>query len=273
MKKLLSEKSPENIAKKGVENILSDNPNIVDVLLGRKNLRLVNSDKLVQDVQKRVWGALKNDFQYTNVTKDSEEFLHKHLLENISMAILYVDLVGSTNMVMNLPHKQLAAIISSFAQEMAYVIKQHNGLVLKFVGDAVIGYFTEREKISVADIAVTCAEAMIRVIKLGINPLLKQYDYPDLKIKIGIDYGENTIIRYGDDKESHVDILGQPMNMASKIQNLAYPDQILISGDVYERLGPTIQEYFRKFDLKKEIWNYKNKVSGKQYLVYTYFGK
>ncbi|MDX1595541.1 MAG: adenylate/guanylate cyclase domain-containing protein [Nitrosopumilaceae archaeon] len=264
--------SSEALAQKGVENILSNSPNIVDILLGRKNLRLVNSDKLVEEVQKRVWGALKNDFQYTNVTKDSEEFLHKNVLENVPMAVLYVDLVGSTNMVMNLPHKQLAAIISSFAQEMAYVIKQHNGLVLKFVGDAVIGYFTERDRISVADIAVTCAESMIRVLKLGINPLLKQYDYPDLRVKIGIDYGENTIIRYGDDKESHVDILGQSMNMASKIQNLAVPDQILITGEIYDKLSPTIKEYFNLLKGKTN-WKYKNKITGKPYLVYTYVGK
>ncbi len=267
----MNKESREVIAKKGVENILSEEPNVVDVLLGRENLELVNQSELVEEVQKRVWGALKQDFQYTNVTKDSEEFLSKNILSNVTMAVMYVDLVGSTDMVINLPHRQLAAIVSSFAQEMAYVIKQHNGLVLKFVGDAVIGYFVVRDNIDVADVAVTCAESMIKVIKLGINPLLKQYDYPDLQIKIGIDYGENIIIRYGDDKESHLDILGQSMNMAAKIQDLAYPDQILIGGDVYDKLSPSIQEYFEKFKVKD--WNYKNKLTGKIYSVYSYVGK
>ena len=35
---------------------------------------------------------------------------------------------------------------------------------------------------------------MITVIKNGINPILSQYDYPDLGVKIGIDEGENVII-------------------------------------------------------------------------------
>ena len=34
---------------------------------------------------------------------------------------------------------------------------------------------------------------MITVIKNGINPILSQYDYPDLGVKIGIDEGENVI--------------------------------------------------------------------------------
>ncbi|MDH3313821.1 MAG: hypothetical protein OEM28_11860 [Nitrosopumilus sp.] len=58
---------------------------------------------------------------------------------------MYVDLVGSAQMVMDLPQKQLAMIVSSFAQEMGYVIKQHNGYILKSVGDAVIGYFAEKD--------------------------------------------------------------------------------------------------------------------------------
>ena len=40
---------------------------------------------------------------------------------------------------------------------------------------------------------------MITVIKNGINPILNQYDYPDLAIKIGIDEGENVIVQYGHD--------------------------------------------------------------------------
>ena len=41
---------------------------------------------------------------------------------------------------------------------------------------------------------------MLIVIKDGINPILNQYDYPELSIKIGIDEGENLIIQYRHDK-------------------------------------------------------------------------
>ena len=43
------------------------------------------------------------------------------------------------------------------------------------------------------DKTVQCANSMITVIKNGINPILSQYDYPDLGVKIGIDEGENVI--------------------------------------------------------------------------------
>ena len=273
---LNSDNSTKDMAKKGLDNLLSSkNQNIVDVMLGRNNMQMVSSDVLIEEVQKRVWSALKQDQQYSDVITDSDMFLREHVFSSVKMIVMYVDLVGSTQMVMDLPQKQLAMIISSFAQEMGYVIKQHNGYILKFVGDAVIGYFAEKDGVDdIADSSVSCAESMLKVVKTGINPVLQQYDYPDLAIKIGIDFGENTIIRYGDsEEESHVDLLGPSMNMAAKIQGHAQPDQILIGGEVFEKLDPTIMEYFEKIKWKEGEWNYRNKVTGKIYPVYAYVGK
>lgn len=266
--------SGKKVAKQGLDNLLSKNPNIVDILLGRENISVVKTEDLVLEVQKRVWRSLKQGFQYEDIENESDEFLRQNVFSSKKMFVLYVDLVGSTQMVLELPQKQLAVIISSFAQEMAYIIKQHNGFVLKFVGDAVIGYFVEQEGNSVAETAVSCAEAMVKVLKVGINPILEQYNYPELKIKIGIDFGENTIIRYGnDEKKSHVDLLGPSMNMAAKIQGRALPDQILIGNDVYDKLQSSIQEYFEKVVWKNKDWSYRNKTTDKIYPVYTYIGK
>lgn len=171
---------------------------------------------------------------------------------------MYVDLVGSTQITLDLPEDKVAIIITCFAQEMAQTIRHHGGLVLKFVGDAVIGYFpAEESQLQPADNAVMCAKSMISVIQNGINPILNQYDYPDLAVKIGIDYGENMIVRYGSDaKKSHVDILGPVMNIAAKIQSMAKANQILIGDDVYSRIHPTIQSGFEKAVWKNNEWKY-----------------
>lgn len=267
--------SAKNLAKQGLDNLLSgESQNIAEVLLERKNEQVVSSDMLVMDVQKRVYKSLKQSHQYSDIAKDSDKFLRENVFSSKFMIVMYVDLVGSTQMVLDLPQKQLAVIVSSFAQEMAYVIKQHNGFVLKFVGDAVIGYFVEKDQICIAYSAISCAESMLKVLKTGINPVLQQYDYPDLQIKIGIDFGENSIIRYGDnEEESHVDLLGPSMNMAAKIQGKAQPDQILIGDEVYKKVDPTIQEYFKLLKWKDNEWNYRNKVVGKIYPVHAYVGK
>jgi len=265
----------ENSTKQKQKTIsYGSSPNIVDLLMGKKGERVVDSETLIKETQKRVWAALKKGYEYAGTFEDSERFLRNNVFSKTDMMVLYVDLIGSTSMTLELPEEKIATIISSFAQEMANVIRQHNGYVLKFVGDAVIGYFVaEQDSLIKADTAVDTAKSMITAIEKGINPILNQYDYPDLMVKIGIDFGNNLVVRYGGDKEkSPVDLMGPAMNIAAKIQSLARPNQILIGDDVYTRLHPSTQKTFERVIWKDDEWKYRSRVTGEIYQVYEYKG-
>ena len=252
----------------------ASSPNVVDLLMGKQGEKVVDSETLIMETQKRIWAALKKGYEYAGNFEDSENFLRKNVFSRIDMMVLYVDLVGSTRMTLELPEEKIATIISSFAQEMASVIRQHNGYVLKFVGDAVVGYFVaEQNSLITADKVVDAAKSMITVIEKGINPILNQYDYPDLMVKIGIDFGNNLVVRYGVDKEkSPVDLMGPAMNIAAKIQSLARPNQILIGDDVYTRLHPSAQKTFEPIIWKHDEWKYRSRITGEIYQVYEYKG-
>ena len=247
-------------------------PDVADMLLEQKGEKVMDSETMIMETQKRVWGALKKGYEYTGVTNESEKFLSCHVFKKINIIALYVDLVGSTTMTLELPAEKLATIISSFSQEMASVIRQHKGLVLKFVGDAVIGYFNaEDNTLLVSDNAVNCAKSMMTVIEKGINPILNQYDYPDLMVKIGVDYGQSIVVRYGSNETtSHVDLMGPVMNISSKIQGRAKPNQILIGQDVFQRIHPTTQKNFKEKIWEKDEWKFRSRLTGEIYKVYEY---
>ena len=248
--------------------------NVVDMLLSKDKQQTLDSDTMILETQKRVWGALKKGYEYSGIIDESDQFLRKNVFSKLDMVVLYVDLVGSTTMTLEMPEEKIAIIISSFSQEMASVIRQHNGYVLKFVGDAVIGYFVgENNGLLASDNAVSCAKSMISIIEKGINPILNQYDYPDLMVKIGADFGQNIVVRYGADvKNSHVDLMGPAMNIASKIQNMAKPNQILIGDDIYQRLHPSTQKDFILTGWNKDEWKYRSRITGAIYSVYEFKG-
>jgi class 3 adenylate cyclase len=253
-------------------NTTDQNPPIVDMLLSRNVEKTLDSETMILETQKRVWGALKKGYEYLGVVDESDQFLRKHVFSKLDMVVLYVDLVGSTTMALELPSEKIAVIMSSFAQEMAAVIRQNNGYVLKFVGDAVIGYFVaEGNSLLTSDNAVNCAKSMITVIQKGINPILNQYDYPDLLVKIGVDFGQNIVVRYGSDqKNSHVDLMGPAMNIAAKIQNMAKPNQILIGGDVHKRIHPSSQKNFHEIIWRNDEWKYRSRLTGQIYQVFEF---
>jgi adenylate cyclase len=244
---------------------------IVDMMLGGGRTGILDSESLIKETQKRVWSSLKKGYEYDYSVDESDTFLRKHVSQKVHMIVMFVDLVGSTNMTLLLPPEKLGIIISSFSQEMRSVIRHHGGYVLKYVGDAVIGYFiAEETSLVVADNAVNCAKTMIDIIERGINPILSEYDYPELRVKIGMDFGENVIVRYGSDEaRSHVDILGPAVSIAAKITALSKPNQILVGQDIYEKLHPNLKSHFEVVDWPENHWSYQDKKTGKLYQVYA----
>jgi len=251
------------------------NPNMLDILLSKNSDKTIDSATLIKNVQTRIDNALDKGYEYVRVIDSSEQFLRKNVFEQINMAVLYVDIVGSTKMSMTLSPDKLSTIISSFSQEMSYVIEQFQGYVLKFVGDAVIGYFVENETTQIPAVynAVGCAESMIKVVKQGINPILvEKAGISEISIKIGIDFGSNVVVRYGaDEKQAYVDLLGPTMNVASKIQNLAKPNQIIVGQEAYDKLDLYMQKFFSDMtdELVYPLQHYPNK-QDEIYRIYRY---
>ena len=270
--KLDDDSVEENNSRKPTDDTTSAS-NMIDMMLGKQSEKTIDSETMIQETQKRIWKSLKHGIEYDATVDRSDAFLRQHVNEKMHMVVLFVDLVGSTNISLTLPEEKVAIIISSFAQEMALAIKQHNGFVLKFVGDAVIGYFIHTSVLIAADNAVSCAQRMIQIMDQGVNPILNNYDYPDLLLHIGLDYGDNMIVRYGSDKEkSHVDILGPTMNIAAKIQSMANPQQILIGQHVYDKIHPTVQQKFKKETWSESEWKYNDRKTGEPYTVYSLDG-
>jgi len=231
---------------------------------------VVDTKTLVAQTQDRMWKALEGNYLYDSSLKDSQAFLFNHVNSKMSLVIMYADLVGSTKMSMTLPVDKMVTIIRAFTYEMTSIARSYGGYVLKYVGDAIIAFFPAGyNKLLACDKAVQCANSMITVIKNGINPILNQYDYPELGVKIGIDEGENVIVQYGHDKSSLIDILGYSMSITAKITSLTNPNKITIGKDVYDILHPEIKSKFTEIKYNIENWKYADRKTGRLYKLYT----
>jgi adenylate cyclase len=230
----------------------------------------VDSEIPVAQTQERLSRALKRRYQYESNLKPAQEFLLAHVNSKIPLVIMYADLVGSTKMSMTLPVDKMVTIIRAFLYEMSYIVQSHKGYVLKYVGDAVIAFFPSiYDKLLACDMAVRCAKSMITITEKGINQILHQYDYAELKVKIGLDVGENVIVQYGHDKSSLIDILGYSMSISAKITSLSYPNTITIGEDVYSTLSPQMRMKFKEVKFSIEHWKYVNSQTGQLYKLYA----
>jgi len=160
---------------------------------------VVDVERLIKEAQNRMWKALKLEPKFNIPLEQTQEILGKFSNSKVVLTILHVDLVGSTTLSMTLPTEKLATIVQVFTQEMSLLISAYGGYVFKYVGDAILAFFIVRDDnlYLPCSNAVNCARTMIRVMQDGINPILNEYDYPEMGVRIGIDVGENIVVQYG----------------------------------------------------------------------------
>ena len=177
-------------------------------------------------------------------------------------------------MSMTLPVDKLVTIIRAFTHQVSRVVDSHGGYVLKYAGDAVISFFPGRvnnkNKYLASDTSVECGKSMINAIKENINAILnKDYGYPELFAKVGIDAGENAIVQYGYEQLSPIDMLGYSMNIAAKITSLTGPNKVSIGDNAYKSLDRKVQGEFHELSMSDNRWKYINYGTDKPYKVYT----
>jgi adenylate cyclase len=258
---------------------------------------VIDINTIIKDSQIRIWKALKAKPDYNTSFQETQNILERYGESKINLIILHIDLVGSTRMSLNLPIDRLTTIIRTFAQQMSIIISMYGGFVLKYIGDAVLAFFIVEDikdtKISTDLIienkdnknsyclqysnAISSAHTMIKVVKEGINPILNQYDYPELKVRIGIDFGEIAIVQYGWDideykglvlKKPHLDLIGYTISIAVKMTTLAKSDHIVIGQKLFDKLNIKEKEIFKKLPVVSEIWDYMHKTTGRIYDLY-----
>jgi class 3 adenylate cyclase len=255
---------------------------------------IVNIDLVIRNAQTRMWKALKSGgAQFDISMEETAKILNRFSRSKVTFVILHIDLVGSTQLSMTLPLDRLTTIIQTFTQEMSMIIALYGGYVLKYIGDAILAFFITNSDNNKDDThqkqqdqlylpcinAINCARSMIKVIENGINPILNQYDYPEMGVRVGIDVGEIALIQYGWDlhildekqivKEPHHDILGYTVNVAVKMTSLAKPNGLVVGQSVYHILDEKQKSTFEILNINSDAWSYRDEKSGTIYQVYS----
>ena len=189
----------------------------------------------------------------------SEILLKEVNEESLQFVIIYVDMAGSTKLSKDLDQDTeiYEKMIKIFLMQMAKVIDNCGGFVLKYVGDCVVGYFkADKNFCGICDNAITAGMLMSEIIHGVINPVLKLKGLPEIGYHIGIDIGDAKITKIGAEgiSSSH-DLIGYVMNRTAKIQALSNINQILIGESLYRLIHSNWQDMCLKID-SPEDWQH-----------------
>lgn len=162
----------------------------------------------------------------------------------IDATVLFADLRGYTSLSQSVSPDAVAGLLDAFYDECASAIWEHDGLLNKTLGDAVMAIFNfPIHQDDHARQAVLAAREIHRRCEARREALMEEFDLDgaELGVGVGINSGE---LSFGEFGQSHRDLtaIGTIVNIAARAQSAAAAGQTLITEAVYERARSELEE-------------------------------
>lgn len=157
------------------------------------------------------------------VGKESETSLMEN--ETVEATVAFVDLCGFTKISENEEPNVVVPLLNEYFDLMVREIIEQKGAVDKFIGDAVMAVFKGPNQVERAVRACIAIRD-----KMNAMPMYSEKSNFSPKVSIGINSGEMVSGNIGSRSLKRLDytVIGDAVNVASRLQNAAKPGQILI---------------------------------------------
>ena len=169
--------------------------------------------------------------------------------KEMEVTVLFTDIVSFTKMSEGLPPSELAAFVRAYRTAMTEIIFHHGGTIDKYIGDAVMALFGAPVPApSAATSAVRAALAMRKHLQTMRPP---RANMGPLKVRFGINTGQAVVGNIGAARRVEYTAIGDAVNVASRLQTFARPNEICIDDLTYARVGDLFQfEEIGNIDVK-----------------------
>ena len=142
----------------------------------------------------------------------------------------------------------VAGVLNEYFNQMIHIATLHGGTVDKFMGDGVMVFFGDPRTRGADQDACACV-AMALQMRASVNVLAAKWA-PRLQRKIhtrtGIHTGYCLVGSFGSMKRLDYTALGSAVNIASRLENMAAPDEILITETTRKLVSPRIKVSSRR---------------------------
>jgi PAS domain S-box-containing protein len=157
--------------------------------------------------------------------------------EKRKITMMMTDLRGFTSLSERLPPERVVGLLNRYLSTMVSVIKQYQGTIDEFIGDAIFVLFGAPVwQEDDAERAVACAVAM-QIAMSSINEQNLKEDLPELEMGIGIHSGPVVVGNIGSAERMKYGVVGSQVNLTSRIQSCTVGGQILISETTRQEAG------------------------------------
>ena len=163
--------------------------------------------------------------------------------ERKKISIFFSDIKDFSQLAEEIEAEALTELLNNYLTEMSKIVTQHGGTIDKFMGDAIMVLFGDSNSQGVKADCIRCVSMAVAMKKKMRSLQLEWFNQgikKPLQIRMGINTGYCTIGTFG--TSSHLDytVLGTQVNLASRLESAAEPDEILISHETWSLCKDTV---------------------------------
>jgi adenylate cyclase len=160
--------------------------------------------------------------------------------EELEVAVLFVDIVGSTTLAAECRPQEVVSRLNTFFGIVVELVEDHGGLVNKFEGDAALAVFGAPLPV---DDAAGCALAAARDLARRIAE-----EIDDLEAGIGVSAGRAVAGNVGSESRFEYTVIGDAVNEAARLCELAKEEEgrVLASAAALERASEDEARHWRE---------------------------
>jgi len=195
------------------------------------------NEKIKEEERLRVWLSRYHSPQIIEALLEAKHEANPVFMEarDQEATILFADIIGFTRISEAMTPREVNQFLNEYFSLMTDIVFEHNGTLDKYIGDGVMAVFgAPMEREDDAERAVCAALSMRQKLK----PLVKRLsEGRRFKIRIGINTGHVVAGNIGSPKRLDYTVIGDTVNIASRLEALAEPNQILIGEETYRRVA------------------------------------
>lgn len=153
---------------------------------------------------------------------------------DLTATIVFTDIVGFTPLSEAMPPRDVNVLLNHYFSKMTDIIFKYDGTLDKYVGDGLMAIFgAPVEKEDDPERAIMAAKEMLEELA---KMREKTHMNRELQIRIGINTGRVVAGNIGSPQRMDYTVIGDAVNIASRLETLAAPNQILIGEETYRRM-------------------------------------
>ena len=171
-----------------------------------------------------------------------------------NLTVFFSDIKGFTTITEILEPEKLTEVITFYLTEMTNIAHEYGGTVDKYIGDAIMIFFGDPNTNGVESDAINCVSMALKMQKRLIQ-IRKKWQMlgitQSLEVRMGIHTDVCTVGNFGSNDRLDYTVLGNGVNLASRLESLADPNQILISENTFNIIKKIIRcEYQNEIVVK-----------------------